>query len=62
MKSLLHFSVELLTTFCLVLHSWEMGSWLWSESGSISWTWSELVSVTVIALEQVGSREFTDDT
>ena len=45
-----------------VLHFLEMGSWLWSESGSISWTWSELVSVTVIALKQVGSREFTDDT
>ena len=61
MKSVLHFFVEPLTT-CLVLRFWEMGSWLWSESGSISWTWSELISVTVRALKQVGSREFTDDT
>ena len=39
-----------------------MGLWLWSESSSVSWTWFELVSVTVVALEQVGSRELADDT
>ena len=32
------------------------------ESGSVSWTWSELISVTVIALEHLGSRELVNDT
>ena len=32
------------------------------ESGSVSWTWSELISVTVIALEHLGSRELANDT